>query len=386
MSGRSAFDVDSIREAIQEHVEQEEKRWMSFDSMKHSIHEVLGGSSDEPIDAEMRDAAPPDYTQGYSSTLNQTVPRPTATSSTVIPEPEDVAMEDASDVATLGPENGSVTPKRPQMRSQGTDPATPVSSPSSARRALSSLNTSQLGAKSALIRVRRDSLTENGHAEADTSQELSQSLGAPVSAQNPNNPDTVHVVLPMPTPSWIAKHDNVPYVLSTYLQLLFNATVLALAVYLGTSVLKTFWRDVDSRLSELAMEHSIKASRCSVRYLANNCSPDRRAPALEELCEELENCMNNDAPAISRLKVSAEVIADIVNGFLETFSRRAIAVSAVLILGTMFVSNYMFGYIRATALYKKPRKQGLLRHPPRTNGSIRPLRVVKKQRRELEPH
>jgi hypothetical protein len=55
MSTSSAFDVNSMRDAIHEHVEGADRHWLSLDSMKHSIQELFTSSVPEPQDSEMRD-------------------------------------------------------------------------------------------------------------------------------------------------------------------------------------------------------------------------------------------------------------------------------------------------------------------------------------------
>ncbi|ANB15815.1 Brl1p [Sugiyamaella lignohabitans] len=157
--------------------------------------------------------------------------------------------------------------------------------------------------------------------------------------------------MPIPTPSWISNNHNLPYVISTYLQLFFNISVLCVFLYLASSTVVSFWRDVDKKISLHSRTVLNDISRCTREYFENDCRPGLRAPALEELCTRLEICMDQDPEAIHRLPLNAELFAEIINSFIEPFSFRSLFVSVFTILGVVYMSNFAFGFLRARTYF-----------------------------------
>jgi len=58
---------------------------------------------------------------------------------------------------------------------------------------------------------------------------------------------------------------------------------------------------------------------CSLQYRNNLCEVNA-IPAMIHQCAKWEMCMNRDPAAVGRAKVSAELIAEVVNGFVEPIS------------------------------------------------------------------
>lgn len=58
---------------------------------------------------------------------------------------------------------------------------------------------------------------------------------------------------------------------------------------------------------------------CSLQYRNNLCEVNV-VPAMIHQCAKWEMCMNRDPAAVGRAKVSAELIAEVVNGFVEPIS------------------------------------------------------------------
>lgn len=66
---------------------------------------------------------------------------------------------------------------------------------------------------------------------------------------------------------------------------------------------------------------------CATQY-KTNCGT-HTVPAMSHQCGVWESCMNRDPSIVGRAKVGAELIAEVVNGFVEPISWKTL-VSAVL--------------------------------------------------------
>jgi len=58
---------------------------------------------------------------------------------------------------------------------------------------------------------------------------------------------------------------------------------------------------------------------CATQYQKNLCSVNL-VPAMAQQCANWELCMNRDPTTVGRAKVGAELIAEVINGFVEPIS------------------------------------------------------------------
>ncbi|TEB34937.1 hypothetical protein FA13DRAFT_1753353 [Coprinellus micaceus] len=127
-----------------------------------------------------------------------------------------------------------------------------------------------------------------------------------------------HYTLNMPAPAPSPSHT--PYVLLGYLQFFFNLSLILLFLYLVVQFILTVQRDVEKRISEYSQDIVQDIAVCSSQYKANFCHTPQMAPAMVQQCSNWESCMNRDPTNLGRAKVSAELIAEVINGFVEPIS------------------------------------------------------------------
>jgi hypothetical protein len=113
-----------------------------------------------------------------------------------------------------------------------------------------------------------------------------------------------------------------PYVLLGYLQFGFNTSLILVSLYLLLSFLMLLKHDVSERVSEYSIEIQQEIMHCSSQYISNRCQPGERVPAMENMCKQWEFCMNKDPKVVNKLRVAAEIVAEVVNGFVEVISWR----------------------------------------------------------------
>ncbi|KAF9451759.1 hypothetical protein P691DRAFT_698517 [Macrolepiota fuliginosa MF-IS2] len=147
--------------------------------------------------------------------------------------------------------------------------------------------------------------------ESDFSHDENDEIG-PIT-QNMSN----HYTLNMPAPT--SPKPETPYVLLGYLQFFFNLSLILLFLYLVVQFIVTIQRDVEQRISEYSQEIVQEISMCALQYKNNLCDTNS-VPAMVQQCAKWEACMNRDPAVVGRAKVSAELIAEVVNGFVEPIS------------------------------------------------------------------
>jgi hypothetical protein len=146
--------------------------------------------------------------------------------------------------------------------------------------------------------------------------------------------------------STLSYHILLPYIMSGYLQLFFNAFLICLILYLTLQFIKTVRRDVELKVEEYKTIILNEIAQCSKQYLENRCHPNERVPAIDKACNSWYQCMNRDPTEISWTKISAETIAEIINGFVEPISYKTMIFFILLTFGLLFISNLAFSLVK----------------------------------------
>eukprot|EP01104_Vermistella_antarctica_P020176 TRINITY_DN846_c0_g1_i2.p1 TRINITY_DN846_c0_g1~~TRINITY_DN846_c0_g1_i2.p1 ORF type:complete len:384 (-),score=80.24 TRINITY_DN846_c0_g1_i2:82-1233(-) len=141
-------------------------------------------------------------------------------------------------------------------------------------------------------------------------------------------------------------HLLLPYVVSGYLQLIMNVVIVVALGYLMYQLVATVRSDVDIKVEEYSQEIINEIDLCRTQYIANKCLPSDRIPAMQSQCAAWETCMNRDPSVVGRAKISAETLAEIINGFVERISYKTMIFFGALVIGFTLVSNMAFRMAR----------------------------------------
>lgn len=123
--------------------------------------------------------------------------------------------------------------------------------------------------------------------------------------------------------TFLESHPHIPRILSYYAQFAFNLTLAFLALYVILAFLLAIRSDVIKASEDVSADILAEMAVCARNYVENRCTGDKRLPALEVVCDNWERCMNRDPAKVGKAKVSAQTLAEIVNGFIEPISFKA---------------------------------------------------------------
>lgn len=188
----------------------------------------------------------------------------------------------------------------------------------------------------------------NDHSNDHLNNHLNGRLSHPDTAHNSQVALPYEIRMPMPPP-W---HENLPYTLSTYLQVLFNLGVLACIGWLAFTLNK----DVSMKMEERSDRLLRDAQWCQQQFLINRCHSGGAPPHLVEskACLELEHCMEIDPSNVRRITMYASLFAEVVNELVQPIEFRTTISMAItlLVLGLgIFSMNYVFGFLRARTYF-----------------------------------
>ncbi|KDR84743.1 hypothetical protein GALMADRAFT_217803 [Galerina marginata CBS 339.88] len=157
--------------------------------------------------------------------------------------------------------------------------------------------------------------------------------------QNTSN----HYTLNMPAHP--APQSDMPYVLLGYLQFFFNLSLIIIFLYLFVQFIITVQKDVALRISEYSQDIIQEISMCALQFKNNRCAGDNPIPAMMQQCANWEACMNRDPTVVGRAKVGAELIAEVINGFVEPISWKTLVFTLTsLAFLTVFINTLLSLY------------------------------------------
>ncbi|KAH9949452.1 Di-sulfide bridge nucleocytoplasmic transport domain-containing protein [Amylocystis lapponica] len=189
--------------------------------------------------------------------------------------------------------------------------------------------------KSLVRRAKSKGIDDEG---SDTEDDSGDEGAVTPMTQNMSN----HYTLNMPGPA--PPQRDLPYVLSGYLQFFFNLSLILLCLYVIIRFMLIIQHDVDERISEYSMDIVQDIAQCALQYKLNLCATNP-IPAMAHQCAMWESCMNRDPSKVGRAKVSAELVAEVVNSFVEPISWKTMAFSVTsMAFLTVFVNALLSLY------------------------------------------
>ncbi|KAF7986184.1 hypothetical protein HWV62_38590 [Athelia sp. TMB] len=208
------------------------------------------------------------------------------------------------------------------------------------------------GSRLAMTRVADAEEDEDEGSGEESDEEEDGGRGRVARRQNTSNHYTLNL------PSAPAPQSDTPYILLGYLQFFFNLSLVLVFLYLVLQFILTVQRDVEQRISEYSMDIVQEIAMCATQHKNNLCASP--IPAMAHQCASWETCMNRDPTIVGRARVGAEMIAEVVNGFVEPISWKTLAFTLTsLSFLTVFI-NTLLSLYRARIHHPAPAPV----HPP----------------------
>lgn len=252
-------------------------------------------------------------------------------------------------------------------------PGTPKQSPKKPSAKISSIRTAGPPASPTSGKEPKSMALARVYPPIELNSTPKPTLGATTSTTSTNTPNTHyhqhHYEVNLPSPWQSSTTTDVPqdtttqtnnrlYTISSYLQILSNAAFASFVGYCLLRVVQIFSADVSAKKAKYVSLAISESQRCAREYIRNDCRLDARAPLMEDQCNKWEACMDADPEfAVGTLQLYAEVLGEIINTFIETFTARSIFVAlglTALVLAIIYFSNFAFGYWRAKLYYNNP--------------------------------
>ena len=114
-----------------------------------------------------------------------------------------------------------------------------------------------------------------------------------------------------------------PDIITLYLQLFYNITIVSLIINTIFKFIRTLENDLNRFLDKKMGLAFAEIFKCSNEFVNNGCANEKIPPALEIMCDNWRTCMNKE-PTVSTTKASVEIFADIINNFCNNLTDRTL--------------------------------------------------------------
>lgn len=167
--------------------------------------------------------------------------------------------------------------------------------------------------------------------------------------------------LPVP---WSAKCKPVSkgaYTFVSYLQLFLNFFTVVVIFSFVTSLVRSLKSDIVSSWNHRRLELEYESIACRNLYTTNECILGDK-PALQQQCQQWEQCMNRDNDVLFRARTTlgAQMFGEVINSFVEPIGWKALIVVMLGLAIWCFSSNFLLGYMRAKSYYGDATQQFLM--------------------------
>ncbi|KIY45703.1 hypothetical protein FISHEDRAFT_48740 [Fistulina hepatica ATCC 64428] len=183
---------------------------------------------------------------------------------------------------------------------------------------------------------------------------------------------STHYTLNMPAAA--PPRVELSHTLHGYLQFAFNLALTGIVVYLIFLVLISLQRDVEHRIAEYSLDTIQEIGLCAAQFKAN-CG-HLMVPAMASQCGRWETCMNRDPTKIGRTRVAAEMLAEVVNAFVEPITWKTLAFTLVTLGSLTLLVNALLSYYRTAPAQGPPALQTPYNYLPPSSGGFAPPHVA----------
>ncbi|SCV03396.1 LAME_0H10088g1_1 [Lachancea meyersii CBS 8951] len=177
--------------------------------------------------------------------------------------------------------------------------------------------------------------------------------------------------LPNPWSSYSKPASRTSYLLTSYLQIFLNALTALVLFSFALIFMRSIKADLRSAWEVAKLELDHESIQCRIEYDLNHCDRSTRVEALESQCENWGKCMarNNDLFFRARTTISAKLIGDVINSFVEPLGWKTLCVVLSGLAIWCFSSNFLLGFARAKSYYGGS-------SPGRVAGSQKPVNKI----------
>ena len=124
---------------------------------------------------------------------------------------------------------------------------------------------------------------------------------------------------------------DMPYAVLQWVNVTYHIVMSTSLLVLLYKILSALYNDYLMKYHHFQQEILMENKVCAKHYTENRCDPATRVPALLNQCLDWEQCMHRDPAQVASTKITASVIAEILESFVEGLSVKSMVFVACLV-------------------------------------------------------
>ncbi|KAF2967582.1 hypothetical protein GQX73_g5973 [Xylaria multiplex] len=141
----------------------------------------------------------------------------------------------------------------------------------------------------------------------------------------------------------IQRHPYAPSILGYWLNFGFSLAFVSGVIWVTWGVIAGLREDFDAARTSVRNEVLDEIARCRSDYIDNKCAPiDQRLPAMYQLCEQWNACMNKNPDHLKKIQLGAKNIVEILNEIVDTMSYKTLALLVMLLAIFLFSGRSLY--------------------------------------------
>ncbi|KAI8057494.1 Di-sulfide bridge nucleocytoplasmic transport domain-containing protein [Thamnidium elegans] len=140
--------------------------------------------------------------------------------------------------------------------------------------------------------------------------------------------------------SFLASPDA-PIILSTYIKLVLHATGILIILFIFYQLIRSCTQEIQDRYDSELREFEDKTRTCHYNYISNDCGPDLKGTYWQTFCDEWDRCRNLQPQFIGKSKIATQVFGELMNGFVEPLTLKAMVIICLLVFGFFIISSFV---------------------------------------------
>lgn len=132
---------------------------------------------------------------------------------------------------------------------------------------------------------------------------------------------------------------DAPIIVGSYVRVVLHSVGISVILYVMYRTLESFTNEIQARYNYAMGELAENARICHQNYVNHNCGPQLKGAVWQSFCEEWDRCRQFQPHATRKTKIATQVFGEVMNGFVEPLTLKAMLIICVLLFGFFIVSS-----------------------------------------------
>ncbi|KAF1798130.1 Di-sulfide bridge nucleocytoplasmic transport domain-containing protein [Mucor lusitanicus] len=132
---------------------------------------------------------------------------------------------------------------------------------------------------------------------------------------------------------------DAPIIVGSYVRVILHSVGIGIILFVLYRILESFTDEIQARYHYEMDELAERARICHQNYVNHNCGPHLKGAVWQSFCDEWDRCRQFQAHTVGKTKIAAQVFGEVMNGFVEPLTLKAMLIICLLLFGFFIVTS-----------------------------------------------